>query len=384
MTRSSLRPAVLVFLAFAAGGLLLGGCGEKITIPQPIGDFGTSAYVYVDSIPAPDARQVAMDGGGVYVLTPSVLEWRNLEYGVVGRLEGLEDATAFCIDGVSRRFFIYEAGPRRVRVFGKQDDFFDELAVNPLPDTETVTHIATCRTGVGAVPGAVTFLYLADETAGVVHRYACDATGSLTPYGILARSGGVSARFVNLPRGMVEDDDDFLLVCDADPSRNWVIRFDPTPDLEDGDDLRGVAAVFPNLEPCYPEPSPADYVLGDAAGCDPEEWEPAPTNAVGVLLDPVSVAIDGVGDIYVADRLNNRIQRFSWADTDSVVAYGGEKKTPAPFSIAVWDERIGAGVIYYGAHMFLLVEGPSGTELRRYWSREYYKKRTASGNYDPE
>ena len=72
---------------------------------------------------------------------------------------------------------------------------------------------------------------------------------------------------MNVPAGLATDAEDSLLVCDADTNRNWVIRFDSTPDeldvTPDPDDEQ-----IPEV-PAVPRTRPGDiWALGPhRVGC---------------------------------------------------------------------------------------------------------------------
>ena len=86
---------------------------------------------------------------------------------------------------------------------------------------------------------------------------------------------------------------------------------------------------------CNP-PAAADYVLGKAPGCDPQGWNPGPSDADGEFDDPSGVAVDGLGKIYVADGGNDRLQCFDSAGAFDFVL-GAPGDIPSPTSVAVLD-----------------------------------------------
>ena len=244
-----------------------------------------------------------------------------------------------------------------------------------LPAVLDVRAVATDAGGIELVPGARTFVYLADPVAGVVHRYAFDDFNGPTSYGILTRSEGEGARSVHVAAGMATDRDGKLLVCDADTLRNWVIRFDGTPDLEDttpatGDEdpLRGTAVPFEVT--CEP-PAAGDFVIGDAAACGQSGWVGGPSDAAGAFDTPTAVGVDGSGRVFVGDTGNDRIQIFSAAGHYEL-QFGTAESTPAPTSLAVVDVRVGTGVgdVDYAAYVFVVT--PGSGHVRRFISSEHY------------
>ncbi len=246
------------------------------------------------------------------------------------------------------------------------------MASTALPDVQSCAGMTTGPAGIGQVPGAITYLYLADPDSGVVHRYAYDPFGGLSTYGILCRSDGEGTRFAKVPAGLARDSADSLLVCDRDSLRNWVIRFNSDPDVTDlasdgPDPLRGRAALF-NGATCEP-PAAADYVLGDAAECGETGWQGGLSSGRGEFALPADVTVDGAGRIYVADQGNHRIQIFS-ALGDYDVAYGDSALMPSPEAIAVTDEAFDAGPtdIDYGAFLWVIADG----EVRKFISGEHY------------
>ncbi len=364
------RRTVSLFAALAAAVVLfVGGCGEKIAIPEPQGLYGLAPYYEDSVIVADDVRQLLAVRGNLFVLTGTGLDKRNQLYGEIHAVGGFVNAVALCADDAESLVFVWDQGLGRVTWYSSRD--LAPVAHTDLPSVQAVAGMATCRAGIEQVAGASTFLYLADPDSGVVHRYAFDAVNGLTSYGILCRDNGEGARFVHVPGALARDQEDSLLVCDRDSTRNWVIRFHTVPDLADTstnpaleDPLRGRAALF-HAPSCNP-PAAADYVLGDAPGCDPTGWEGGPSDALGAFDDPGGVAVDGLGRIFVADRGNDRFQRFSASGTVEL-AYGSPEKTPAPGAIALFDVYVASGV-HYGAYVYLAADGV----VRRFISGEHY------------
>lgn len=356
------RWLTLGMVAAAVAGVFA-GCGEKITVPVAEGLYGNYDYVIETTAIDPQARQLLSVRGNLFVLTAEAVKKYARNDSVTASFAGFTDAQAFCADDADSLVFVWDAGQRRVAWYSTQD--LVPRAFADLPDVATAVAIATCRAGIEQVPGASTFLYLADPDSGVVHRYAFHPEAGLLPYGILCRAGGQGARFVHIPGAMARDSEDSLLVCDRDPERNWVIRFVSVPDPADisadpnlDDPLRGRAGLF-HAPTCNP-PAAADYVLGNAPGCDPLGWVPGPSTEEGEFDDPSSVTVDGLGKIYVTDRGNHRLQRFDSAGVFDF-ALGAPGDIPSPTGIAVLD-GFENGVIVPGAEIYVI----STTGVKRY------------------
>ncbi|MHB8077748.1 MAG: NHL repeat-containing protein [Candidatus Krumholzibacteriia bacterium] len=363
-----------ILAALAALAALAVGCGQKITVPHPEGLFSVSAY-YPDGIFAADQPlQVAVANNNLFVLSgDGSLTKRTLTYDEIVRVAGLEQPTAFCRGDDSELMFVWEQGARRVLVLGSTDlaPLDSSLA---LPEVQSVNQIVTCPTGVEAVAGARTFVYLSDPTAGVIHRYVYTEGGGFVSWGLLARSDGSGARSVHEPAGMAVDAQGRLLVCDADTSRNWVIRFDPTPDPTDLTPLwnglpplRGLAVPF-DVPTCEPA-SLADVTLGYAAECGQTDWVGRRSSAEGEFDAPRGVAVDGGGRIYVSDSGNNRVQIFTAVGVYDM-RFGTAERTPSPGSLALVDWRISSTRINYGAYLFLV--DAAGGQVRKFISAEQY------------
>ncbi len=363
-----------VLLAVAAW-LLVSGCGEKIAIPEPQGLFSVAPYLVDDVFTDDDPRQLVTVQGNLFVINSSTLAKRDQNYNEIDLVEGLADPTALCSDDADSLIFVWDQGLGRVSWYFARDlsTPIGRPSYTDLPDVQGCVGMTTSRAGVEQVPGAATFLYLADPDSGVVHRYAYEPFTGLIAYGILCRSDGDATRFVHDPAGLARDAEDSLLVCDRDTLRNWVIRFSSEPDLtdidSDGEDpLRGRAALFSFPGSCNPPPA-ADYALGDAAECDESGWVGGPSDLEGEFTAPLGVTVDGRGYIYVSDTGNDRVQIFT-ADGYYVVLYGNSDVLPEPGSLAVVDVRTGSSAddINYGAYLFAI----SGGEVRKFISGAHY------------
>lgn len=373
MSRRRALLAALTLVAMAGLSLAFSGCGEKIAIPQAKGLFSVAAWLEDEVFEDAGARQVAQSLGGLFVVTPDAVTKRDLAYNVVGVAGGLVDATAVCVGPNDEVVFVWDQGTHNLHWYAATD--LTSLGSLNLAAVQNVRALAADTRGIELVPGARTFVYLADPDSTVVHRYAFDDFNGLTPFGILTRAEGEGARSVHEAAGMAVDAEGMLLVCDADTLRNWVVRFDGTPDendttpaVDDVDPLRGSAVEFEVT--C--EPSAAtDFVLGDAAVCGQSGWVGGPSRDAGKFNAPTAVAVDGGGRIFVADKGNDRIQVFSAAGYQEL-QFGTAGSCPAPTSLALVDVRVGTGEedVNYAAYVFMVTPGTG--QVRRFISSEHY------------
>ncbi len=354
--------------------LVCSGCGEKISIPHPEGLFGISVYRewarFQGSAPFAD---LAVSQGRLFTLTADSLVKRNLGFTQSDSVGGLSGATALCVVEDSNLVFVWEDNLKQVDWYSGRN-----LALRgstTLPGVQTVVAMAANNAGIDQAPGALTYLYLSDPVAGVVHRFSFDMFNGLTPHGILTRSNGDAARFVHVSGGMASDLENRFLVCDADTARNWVIRFDATPDTADlasvpgdPDPMRGVA--FPFVDSGCLVPPASDFVLGFAAACGEVGWEGRPGTADGELHRPTHVAVDGLGRIFVADTRNDRVEIFNFVG-EFELQLGSLPETPGVTAVGVYDHRTGVGpdAVNYGAFVFVLIPGEN--QIRKFISSEH-------------
>jgi len=371
--------ATLSGLMLAAGLTGLAGCGEKMAIFEPTGLFSVTRYLEDSTFDDNEPRQLIIIGGNLFVVSGhGNLTKRDQNYDEIARVDDLDDPAALCGDDDGELVFVWERGTRRVSVYTASNlSYLGQTDLNE--SVRSVTAMVACRTGIEGDPnvvGARTFLYLADPDSGVIHRQVYDDYSGLSPYGILARSDGDGARFVHVPAGMAVDAAGMLLICDADTLRNWVIRFDPTPDFSDTtpdtndvDPWRGTAIVFDQAT-CVP-PAAADYTLGNAAECGETGWNGAPSLAEGEFYSPSAVAVDGNGRIFVADQGNDRIQTFSHVGYYEIL-FGTPQLTPQPAWLGLIDVRTGSGAedVNYGAYVFVLT--PGSNIVRKLISADQY------------
>ncbi len=372
-TRSLLGLVLLPLLPAAAW--LLAGCGEKIAIPEATGLYSGSPYqIAADYSDTTMPRQITVAHNLLFVISNAGLVKRDQSYNLDSSVPGLTSATALCVNEDESLVFVFEETDSRVSWYSTSDlTYLGETAV---PEVGTCNAMATCAVGIEQYPGAETYLYLSSPEQGRVYRYAYDAVSGLNPHGILARADGSAARFVHMPTGLARDSQDSLLVADADPGRNWVIRFhaepdtlDVTADPDDMDEMRGKAALWGNATSCVPHPA-GDYVLGNAPDqCGQTEWDPDITDEPGFFDQPQGMAVDGSGRIFVTDRDNSRVQVFD-ASGDYALLFGNPTSTPEPVSVCVIDKVNGAGAnqINYGAYVFIILKDQS--TVMKYVSNE--------------
>jgi DNA-binding beta-propeller fold protein YncE len=305
--RRELPFSVLAGLVALAGLFALFGCGEKITAPEAKGIPSSSLYLEKSQWNLTDPTDLIEAAGKIFVTEgqPGTLTKYNLK-GVLdkGPVTGLANPTAVCLDSLTRSIVVGESGdgatPPRL-------SFFSQTDLSPQGSYD----LSGLAKSVAAIVTRDDLLYLADPDSGAVLRFRWldHDLGLLQPRGEVANSRGSveSPQFVQRPAGLAFDLAGMLLVCDADTTRNWVIRFDPTPT---GPDSTATGAIIPFYPTSCPTVDISAHVLGKAPGCG-GIFEPGPGSGVGEFNTPYGVGIDREGRIYVADSGNGRGQRFS-------------------------------------------------------------------------
>jgi len=366
----------------------LAGCGEKIAIPKPQGLFGTTTYYLDQSFPDSLPIQILEAKDFLFVLSSDgTLSRRFTNYGLDVAVEGLLAPTALCTNDEEDVMFVWEQAVQRVRAFDTNE--LHIVGEWNLPDVQQVASMVVCATGIDTIAEGETFLYLSDQDSSVVHRYLYTSANELNPYGILTRrykagsqEEGAGVRFVHRPGGLARDLDDLLLVCDLDSVRNWVIRFDPTPDYDDvthdpddQDPWRGLAVRFGEIS--CPDEVAGDFTLGNAEECD-DQWIPGPSVEPGEFTVPHAVVLDGAGNIYVADTDNDRIQIFS-STGEYIKLFGDADWTPRPTSLAVIDKPKNSD--FFGGYVFVVV--PDSQQIRKFISSEQRDYEARLSGQDP-
>lgn len=348
----ALRPVALVLLAGLATA-----CGEKITLPEATGIRSSSSYIEQQAWMLDDPVDVAEEFGRIFVAEqgPGAVTKFDTQRQQLARTAGLRSPVAIAANTDRREILVLEAGDATggPRLFA--------LGVGGLEpgDARELSGLVRSVSGI-AVDEAGDWVYISDPDSQVVHRFLrVDGPEMVRPYGVVAHSRGSreSPQFVFSPRGLVLDQQGMLLVCDADTTRNWVLRFDPTPSDAADSSSTGTATVF-RSESCPTQPVSA-FVLGDAPGCG-ETFEPGPSSEDGGLDRPAGVTIDTAGEYYVADLGNGRVQRFSVDGRfDTAIGDGGGGAEPLgePVRLVTWlgeTVRNGTTVTIHGARVYVV------------------------------
>lgn len=358
MRRRSLALLLVGLAGLFVGGIIMSGCGEKIAIPEAQGVFSIDQYKNTGTHEMADqVIQLTQGWSSLFVLTSGTLTKMDIEFGNPEEREGLANPRSICIDEELGLVFVWEEDAKRASWYSVSN--LEALGSTDMPGVGTAVAMATNASGIEQVPDAETFLYLSDPVSGAIHRYSFNQTTGLAPFGILSQSNGFSVRDVHIPVGMFTDSEGYLLVCDVDTNRNWVTRFDSTPDPTDTaadpadpDPRRGFAVLFSDPT-CAPEPATADYVLGNAAECDESDWVGGPSDELGEFHGQADVAVDYVGRIYVADTLNQRIQVFgSTGGFDIQFKSSDSESVSGPKSLGVFDVEY-KNNFYYGGYIFV-------------------------------
>ncbi len=285
-------------------------------------------------------------------------------------MSGFTSATSLCGDTDLGLIFVFDRAGAGLSWYTLAD--LTPVGSAELPEVQSAAYMNTNSSGIELAPSGDTFLYISDPDSAVVHRYTFDSASGPEPFGILCRDDGQSARFVHEPAGLATDTEGHLVVSDADTTRNWVIRFDGTPDLTDTtpddldvDPLRGLVTPFREIL-CDPLPAAA-FVLGDAPECDESGWVGGPSSELGELHKPQGVAVDGSGRVFVSDSLNNRVQVFTEGlyEISFIVNTDGESH---PGDISLVDKIISPSETYYGAYVFVVL--PEEGLVRKFMSYE--------------
>lgn len=381
---------VLLAAALLATTLLplgLGGCGEKIAIPEVSSVWANLAYSAFDTFTVEGGvRQLITNWGNVYLLTGSTLQKRSQDFAVLGIVDAGLDPRVLCADESGKLLFVYDSMLRAVKIYESSD--LTLVGGASVPDVWSCRSMVTSTAGIDTVAGGRTYLYLSDGDQGLIHRYAVMGSSEddfvcsecLLPAGVLAWPTGAGARSVHDPGGLARDSEGRLLVCERDPERNWVIRFDSAPDLTDATAIQidpeytieawaGKAVIF-GYPSCEPIPA-SDFVLGSAPGCEnPAEWVGGPSSEEGEFDLPVALTIDGEGKIYVADFGNSRIQIFdALGDHQAEFSVGYEPSNPTNVgTVDVLGQNDGR--MHYAAYVFVVTEGSN--DVIKMISAEHY------------
>jgi DNA-binding beta-propeller fold protein YncE len=321
----------------------LAACGEKITIPQAVGIPTSALYLEVKQEQLVDPTAILEAAGKLFVLegTAGTLTKYNSELVLdKGPVSGLIQPVCVALDSVSRTIIVGEAGDGAGQ--GPRLSMFDQADLGFLHAIDLTGQVLS----IGGLASTPDYLYLSDPDSGAVHRFAwtTGSGGQVIAQGEVSHSRGSieSPQFVQRPMGLAIDSGGKLLICDADTTRNWVIRFDPLPPI---DDDFGTGTIEPFRSTSCATADLQVQVLGKAPGCG-EVFEGGPSGEAGELFLPRDVAMDRVGSIYVADRENGRGQRFSASGEFEMIFGDGAGGAPAlglPSSLATWHGRTSRG-----------------------------------------
>ena len=360
MSRATLVLTLLVLAVLFAST----GCGDKILVPEAVGIPSSSDYV--DITPASLAEELQGVSDVMNALNELFVcerdRGRVLRITSDGRVntffgppaEGMLQPVALAADPVRRLIFV-----------GEENDGVPQVAILSFLDLslELRVDVSDQAASVAGLAVVGDYLLLTDPAAQKVHRYmmAPGQNLGLTYNGTMstgASGNKESPQAVFDPRGMAIDIDGRLLVCDADTTRNWVLRFDPTPQTEP--DGPGRALTFDSVICNDGNPSLSSFTLGIAPACGDQFFEGGPSSAAGGFSRPSGAAVDTEGRVYVADRDNGRIQRFS---PDGVYEFqfgrfpGTDRGLREPIRLAAWlGERVVSGtrIRIAGARIFVV------------------------------
>jgi hypothetical protein len=348
---------LIVFLV-----LLASGCGEKITLPQAEGIAVVSDYT--DVTPGTLNEQLGFvtdvePFGGIFAVSDSAGGRVLLVYDD-GRVDTFRDP----VEGL-RGPIALETDMQRslLLVVENTGAGYEISAIDTRLEIQGTVPLTAEVQSVSDIASDGDHLYVSDPVARTVHRYAFGAGAGFTA---LTYAGTVvaedpeqfdqfSPQVVSIPAGMTVDDAGMLVVCDADTTRNWVLRYDPLPGSGVETD-RGQSVIFgPTREElaegvdafdqsvrCGDVFSIEASTLGKAPPCNPPaDFDADPSDADGEFHEPSGVATDGDGNLYVADRMNGRIQRFTpEGEFDAEFGPGlatGDDALQQPVRLATWD-----------------------------------------------
>jgi sugar lactone lactonase YvrE len=176
-------------------------------------------------------------------------------------------------------------------------------------------------------------LYVADQKVGAIFIFTTDETKKVELI-----KNGVNAHFVRII-GLAMDDDDRLFV--SDPGLRHVLVFDknhkPQDVITDGIGDPGGLAIDTRNRFLYVTDIALDQVLVYDAdtlkllrkiGTTGHNHE---LTTPGDFSKPAGVAVDGEGNVYVADTMNDRIEIFD-ADGQFISTFGKNGDGPGYFS----------------------------------------------------
>lgn len=344
--------------------LAVGGCGEKIAVPVAEGIPTSTTYIEAQPWQLTDPTDIAEWVGKLFVLegTPGTLTKYNTQRVVDAAATGLRMPVALAKEQTGDWLAVAEAGVAGVG--GPRVSWFERGALGPQGEADLTGRVLS----IGGIAVADSFVFVSDPDSGVVHRFKRGEDRiSLTPQGLVADNHGStdSPNYVFAPRGLQLDTQGMLLICDADTTRNWVVRFDPTPPANNPSG-RGTSVGFRPPTPGCVQDLKA-LVLGRAPECGQSGFELGPSSELGEFHTPVRVTMDA-GDsqdlfrLYVVDQLNGRVQRFDSAGTFELVigqVAGSTGSFGQPAGVATWLATVFAEetIRFPGARVYVVDRG---------------------------
>ena len=364
------RGAILAGLALVLGGALsLSGCGEKIVVPEAEGIRTSSDYVEI----TPASLADELEGVSDVMNALDELFICERDRGRVVRITSDGRVNTFFgppAEGLLEPVALAAAEEQRLIFVGEQNAGVPSIAILSFLDLSLELRVDVSVDGVQSISGLAVVgqhLLVSDPVGQRIHRYEIAGGQSLgiTPMGEVATgdSGNKeSPQSVFEPTGLAVDLDGRMLVCDADTTRNWVLRFDVAP--PDGDpEGPGRAVPFDQNVCADGNPSLDSFTLGIAPACGEQFFVGGPSTEAGGFHAPSGAAVDAEGRIYVADRMNGRVQRFS---SDGVYEFlfgelpGTDRGLQEPTRVATWlGERVVSGtrISIAGARIFVVDAG---------------------------
>ncbi len=359
---AALSAALSFAAALLAAALLAAGCGEKITIPLAKGIPSSNRYSELPAWQLIDPTDVVEWVGKIFVLegTPGSLTKYSTQAAGEAAATGLRNPVALAKEPSSRWLAVGEAGGAGLG--GPRVSWFDRSTLEYKGSADLDPPLRS----LAGIAASDSFVYVSDPDSGAVFRYHRDPDGvTLTPQGIVANDAGSrdSPNFVFKPAGLLIDAEGMLLIADSDTTRNWILRFDPTPPAGNPSG-KGVAVGFrPPGAGCVQDLQA--LVLGRAPACGQSGFELGPSSALGEFHLPTGVTIDeadvqGLHRYYVVDRLNGRIQRFDGSGHFELAISspsGSSNALREPVRAATWLGRTfeaGVELRFPGAKIFVV------------------------------